>query len=290
MNSRNGLFLGLTTIDIIYLVNNPPEVDQKINARDQFVAAGGPVTNAAIAFSVLGGKSTLVAALGNHPLNNIVFNEFKKYDIKNIDLAPDYSGLLSLSSIMIKESTGERSIVSLNAIKLKINKFPKKLNLNDINLILVDGHQMKLSIELCEELKKSEVVTVIDAGSWKAGTEKLLNYIDYAICSEKFIPPDCKTQEDVVKYISNFGIKYIAITRGDKPIFIKQNNIQETIKVDNRNVKDTVGAGDILHGAFCYYILEKCLDFRGAVDAASKIATCSCRYFGTREWIKKLKK
>jgi sugar/nucleoside kinase (ribokinase family) len=46
---------------------------------------------------------------------------------------------------------------------------------------------------------------------------------------------------------------------------------------------DTLGAGDVLHGAFCHYFaLEP--DFEGALRQASEIATRSCQTLGTRAW------
>jgi sugar/nucleoside kinase (ribokinase family) len=49
-------------------------------------------------------------------------------------------------------------------------------------------------------------------------------------------------------------------------------------------VVDTLGAGDILHGAFCWYFLRSG-DFAESLQAASRIATLSVRYFGSREWM-----
>ena len=48
---------------------------------------------------------------------------------------------------------------------------------------------------------------------------------------------------------------------------------------------DTLGAGDFLHGAFCYYYLEE-KELKPALQKASEVATFSCQYKGTREWLK----
>jgi sugar/nucleoside kinase (ribokinase family) len=41
------LFVGLTTLDIIYLAAAPPQANQKVVASDRLISAGGPATNAA---------------------------------------------------------------------------------------------------------------------------------------------------------------------------------------------------------------------------------------------------
>ena len=49
-----GLFVGLTTLDLIYHADHPPQANQKVVAKDMMFAAGGPATNAAVAFAALG--------------------------------------------------------------------------------------------------------------------------------------------------------------------------------------------------------------------------------------------
>ncbi len=45
-----GLFVGLITLDLIYLCDRSPEKNEKIVASEQKIVAGGPATNAAITF------------------------------------------------------------------------------------------------------------------------------------------------------------------------------------------------------------------------------------------------
>ena len=45
---KSGLFVGLITLDLIYLADSPPKNNQKLVATDYTVAAGGPATNAAV--------------------------------------------------------------------------------------------------------------------------------------------------------------------------------------------------------------------------------------------------
>ena len=52
-------------------------------------------------------------------------------------------------------------------------------------------------------------------------------------------------------------------------------------------VVDTMGAGDILHGAYCFFVSIG----RGFIESlaeAAKIAAESCRYAGTSEWMNHL--
>ena len=64
----SGIFVGLSTIDLIYTVDEFPSANAKAVARSQAILAGGPATNAAITFSHLGGEATLVSPLAGMPL------------------------------------------------------------------------------------------------------------------------------------------------------------------------------------------------------------------------------
>ena len=56
-----------------------------------------------------------------------------------------------------------------------------------------------------------------------------------------------------------------------------------SIDVPTVKIIDSLGAGDIFHGAFCHFILFK--SFVEALTQASLIAAASCQAFGTRRWM-----
>ena len=68
-----GLFVGLATVDLGYLVARFPDEDTKATALEQVTATGGPAANAAVTFSYLaGGGARLVTALGRHWLTGLI--------------------------------------------------------------------------------------------------------------------------------------------------------------------------------------------------------------------------
>jgi sugar/nucleoside kinase (ribokinase family) len=112
-----GVFVGLSTIDIVYGVEDFPSANSKIVAKNQHAFVGGPATNAAITFSHLGGQPTLVTAVGCHPLASLVQEELQRYSIQLIDLNPGFNEVPVISSIYVNGS-GERNIVSANATRV----------------------------------------------------------------------------------------------------------------------------------------------------------------------------
>ncbi len=284
---HRGLFLGLTTLDIIYRVEQFPSGDEKIVASGQLVAAGGPATNAAVTFAFLGGRSTLASVIGGHPLTRLIRDDLTAHGVRLADLSPDHRDVPGLSSIMVKASTGERSIVY--TLAQPVDGIPGADLLQGADVVLVDGHQMKASLDLCFKARSRNIPCVLDGESWNALTEELLRLIDYAICSEQFLPPGCSTMQDVIERVSEFGVKHIAVSRGGKPIVEADNGrVQEISVAQESPVVDTLGAGDILHGAFCHSLILSKGDFHASLVHAAQIASFSCRYFGTRQWMKEM--
>ena len=127
---------------------------------------------------------------------------------------------------------------------------------------------------------------VLDGGSWKVGTEELLKCVDVAICSADFMPPGCATGEDALRYLRGSGVREIAITNGANPILFASEETSGSLPVPYVTLVDTMGAGDIFHGAFCFYASAG-LGFVESLQQAAKVASESCRFHGTRAWMRR---
>jgi sugar/nucleoside kinase (ribokinase family) len=274
------LFVGLTTWDLIYRAEAPPGNNQKIVASDFVAAAGGPATNAAIAFQHLGGQALLMSGLGKSAIAPLIRDELTSLGLQHYDLFPNSTTLPPLSSIVVTESTGDRAVVCLNATKTQAaSDLPEGFLASlTVDIILLDGHQIEVGCAIASAAKQLGIPVVLDGGSWKPGLEKLLPWIDYAICSANFHPPVGET----IDYLKTM-VGAIAITRGNQPIDYFHNH-RGTIAVPAIAPVDTLGAGDIFHGAFCSAIVAH-NGFVESLAIAAQIAAHSCQYFGTREWM-----
>ncbi len=287
--TNHGLFVGLVTLDFIYLAESAPQNNQKLVASDYTVAAGGPATNAAVTFSYLGNQATLLSVVGSHPMTQLIRSDLTKYQVAIADLDSTMNTPPPVSSIIVTQSTGERAIISINAVKTQATgaSIPADI-LHNIDIVLIDGHQMTVGYLIAQMAKAKNIPVVIDGGSWKPGFEQILPLVDYAVCSANFYPPNCSSGEEVFAYLQNLGIPHIAITHGEKPIEYLSYGQRGTVVVPTITPVDTLGAGDIFHGAFCHYILNSPVPsphFPTALEKASQIAANACKLFGTRRWM-----
>jgi len=282
--ARKGLFIGMVTLDLVYLSSKLPGNNQKVVASDYTVAAGGPATNAAVTFSYLGNQATILGVVGTHPITHLIRGDLESQGVAIADLDPTTPQPPPVSSIIVTQATGDRAVISLNATKMQIrrNQLPAAVDLV-VDLVLIDGHQIEAGCAIAQLAKDNNIPVVIDGGSWKPGFEKVLPFVDYAICSANFYPPGCSTSEEVIAYLAAAGIPHIAITQGEKPIQYLSRGVSGELPVSQINAVDTMGAGDVFHGAFCHYILEQ--NFTDSLAAATKIASHSCQFFGSRRWM-----
>ncbi len=279
-----GIFVGLSTIDIVYRIERCPDADSKVVAQSQTVLVGGPATNAAITFSHLGGSATLVTTIGCHPLSQMIVRELQQFSISYVDLSPEFEEVPALSSILVP-ANGKRAVVSANATRIAAPRPEVKPGVLDgASIMLVDGHFMQSCIAWAREARAQRIAVVLDGGSWKPGTEQLLESVDVAICSDDFRPPGCESEDDVIRFFGPFGIRQIAITGGEKPIRYVIDDTHAEIPVKRVLITDTLGAGDIFHGAFCSFYNGK-NTFLLALIKAAEIASESVKYEGTREWM-----
>ncbi len=271
-----GLFLGLMTLDCIYQAQRPPQANEKLVAQKSMMAAGGPATNAAVAFSTLGGNATIAAAVGQHPVTALLRDDLSQVGVTVKDLTPQRQESPPISSIVVSADSGDRAVISRNAVGLQVKS--QQIDVAGIDVVLVDGHQMTLSYKIAKAAQSSGIPVVVDAGSWKPGFDQVLPLATVVIASANFQPPDMAA----LRYLQSLGIPYVAITQGKGPIVVSDRNNISELTVSPIVVVDTLGAGDIFHGAFCYHWSG---DFPTALAKASQVAGLSCQYFGTRAWI-----
>lgn len=286
---KQGLFIGMTTLDCIYQAERPPQANEKIVASNSLLVAGGPATNAAVAFAQLGAsqghQATLMSVLGTHPLTTLLREDLQAQGVIFADLDPERVAPPPVSSIVVSAGTGDRAVIARSADHTTVEAPQLSADaLAGMSIVLVDGHQMAVSAQIAQWAKAQQIPVVVDAGSWKPNFETVLAFADVVIASANFLPPDCKTTQDVFAYLASLGVTQMAVTRGAEAIIYVSADERGEIEVPQVRAVDTLGAGDIFHGAFCHFYLTH--TFEEALLKASRSASFACQYWGTRDWAK----
>jgi sugar/nucleoside kinase (ribokinase family) len=287
----SGLFAGLTTIDIQYFVDRFPDANKKVKTEAPGMLTGGPATNAAVAFSLLNGGAYLASATGKNAFSDFINNDFQENNIRHFNLTAASGSNPVLATVITSGVKGERNIFTHNpgpiVPEITATELLKQVK---PQILLLDGFYPEALVELAHVSKEHNVTVVLDCGSWKPQYKQLIPLADVVICSADFLPPGCLSVHDVIDYLHDSGNKKSAISRGEKNLLYFEEEMKGEVPVEKVKIKDSLGAGDFLHGAFCFYYLELNSDFENALIEAVKFATFTCRYKETRSWIKNMGK
>ena len=267
-----GLFVGLCTTDIVYYADTFPEKNKKIKVNDYARYIGGPAANAAITYALLGGDATLATCLGNSLESKMMIEELQSYGVNVLNYSTQEM-LPNTASILISQN-GERTIISGQHSFVCEKQYP----LDAYNFALFDCNQQEISLDILKQC--SDKTVVLDAGSWKPNIEQFLQKAHIVIASEVFANPNGKH----VFELEQCQTAHRVMTRGERSVLYEK----EEILVPQVKAVDTLGAGDIFHGAFCFAYFHEKKIAREALEFAVKIASESVKYKGPREWIKQL--
>lgn len=304
----NGVFIGLSTVDIVHSVERDPKANEKAAALSTHLFCGGPAANAAITFAKLGGHAELISRVGSHPLASVIHVELAHYGVALHDLSdgvdsefPSGSGHGGrqvsrwdeppvVASVVLNTSNGNRTVVGVKpqAQSELFTALPELLARPDI--VLIDSYFSTEAHRYVSQARNSGVPVVLDGGSWKDSLPQVLPFVDYAICSERFRAPGCNTPRATAHALFDSGVAVVCFTRGERPILVFERSprsarAEREIRVPAvPAVRDTLAAGDIFHGAFCYYLARDGGELDGLLSRASEIAARSVQGRGPRDW------
>ena len=141
------LACGLATVDVVQTVERMPGANEKVVALGTRVEAGGPALNAAVTAALLGMPARLATAVGRSPLAEVVRADCAAHGVELVDIAGD-GFEVPVSSVLVTESTGERAVVSRNAVGVSSWAALDTVDAvaRGVSAVLVDGHHLPVAV------------------------------------------------------------------------------------------------------------------------------------------------
>ncbi|RSN10071.1 ribokinase [Streptomyces sp. WAC 05977] len=276
------LLAGLCTVDQVQRVAEIPAPGEKVRSLSMDVAAGGPATNAAVTVAALGAGATLLTVAGAHPLAALARADLETHGVDLVDLDPGRPDPPAISAIVVRDSDGERTVVSRNAhasthLVLSMRSLHAQLPHPEDEMpgcVLLDGHHPEVALEVARWAKERAIPVVLDAGSWKPVFPELLPLVDIAACSSLYRGDDPREH----------GVPVVITTAGPDPVRWSTADESGAVPVPVTRARDTLGAGDVWHGAFAYAVARDRGDVPGWIEFANEVAAERVRHEGPRSW------
>lgn len=278
------LCIGMPVRDLTFRIEELPERGFKVNASHFEEICGGNALNAAIGIVRLGGRASICGPLGDarETSSRYIFDKLahEGIDTRHIVHMP---GLVTpISNIMIDPS-GERTIVTFRDPELwKVHLPDADELLQDCHAILTENRCAEFCTDLCAEARRRGIPVIVDVDRTMSMREGLLTASSHLVFSSEALQSTAGITDDgeALKKIAKLTPSFLAGTRGALGTLWldEQRNLQQTPAFPVHTV-DTLGAGDVFHGAFALAITER-QDTRSALRFASAAAALKCTRFG----------
>jgi sulfofructose kinase len=278
------LCIGIPVRDLTFRVAGVPARGSKENAGHFEEICGGNSLNAAIGIVRLGGRAAMCGPMGDskETASRYIFEQLGHEGIETQHIV-HMSGLVTPISAIMIDPTGERTIVTFRDPDLWKVQLPNADTLlDDCAAILVESRCAEFSTDLCAEARRRGIPVIVDVDRAMSLSEGLLTASSHLVFSSEPLQETADIDDDgaALKKIAKLTPSFLAGTRGARgTIWLDDHGeLQETPAFPVHTV-DTLGAGDIFHGAFALAITEG-QDLREALRFASAAAALKCTRFG----------
>jgi sulfofructose kinase len=278
------LCIGMPVRDLTFRVPGLPARGSKENATHFDEICGGNALNGAIGIARLGGRASICGPMGDarETTSRYIFEKMAEEGIETKHIVHMPGLVTPISNIMIDPS-GERTIVTFRDPELwKVHLPDADTLLADCAAILTESRCAAFCTDLCAEARRRGIPVIVDVDRAMSLREGLLNASSHLVFSSEPLQETASVADDgeALKKIAKLTPSFLAGTRGAQgTIWLdEQGTLQQTPAFPVHTV-DTLGAGDVFHGAFALAITEK-QDLRAALRFASAAAALKCTRFG----------
>ncbi len=277
------LCLGVAVQDFVFSLPEMPQAAQKYRASDFTVVGGGCAATAAVAVARLGGEAFLATRLGDDGLGDAIVKELEEEGV-DCTYALRFPGCRSSLSAIFVDAAGERMIVNYRdpALPEAADRLPDLFALR-LGAVLADTRWPAGAAAVVAEARAKNLPAVIDAEPPVRAASKALLAASHIAFSRDGLAEWAETDDverGLVDAAKTTGA-FVCVTDGANGIHFRRGEERGRSPSFRVAVVDTVGAGDVWHGAFALALAER----RPEADAmrfASAAAALKCTRFGGR--------
>lgn len=278
-----GVFcLGIATLDYVYSVPSLPTRGEKYRATDLVVVGGGCASNAAVAIARLGGQVWLATRLADDLTGDRIVADLaaEKVDVRFALRVP---GLRSPVSAILVDGEGERMVISYSdpAMPEDIGWLPTELP-EAAGAVLADTRWGDGSFAALGLARDNGVPGVLDADRTPPHPALLAtaSHVAFSAQALREVTGVDDPREGLATAAEGLDT-WLAVTLGQDGVLFQENGGISHLPAFSVETVDTLGAGDVWHGAFALALAEG-MSEREAVRFASATAALKCARFGGR--------
>ena len=276
--------IGGAVIDMIYDVDTLPGTDGKYVVHSVSESGGGMAANAAVMACRLGGRATWCGRVGDDDKGRRILDGLRHEGVR-VDACKIFPGVASSHSVVVNDAAGDRAILLYQMEG--VSEDPSWLSLDrllEADVVLADNRWLPGAQALLQAARDRGLPRVLDIDS--AGQGDAMAFValgSHAIYSDPglsalFDGPDSETRLRQAVEHSPF----VAVTKGAGGVdWMTGDKVLRHVPAFPITVQESVGAGDVFHGAFALCLAEG-TDEEAALRFASAAAALKCARTGGR--------
>jgi sulfofructose kinase len=278
------LCIGMPVRDLTFRVPGLPARGFKENASHFDEICGGNALNGAIGIVRLGARASICGPMGDagETSSRFIFDKMAQEGIETRQVVHMPGLVTPISNIMIDPS-GERTIVTFRDPELwKVRLPPADQLLEDCDAILTESRCAEFCTDLCVEARRRGIPVIVDVDRVMSLREGLLTASSHLVFSSEALQSTAGIADDgeALKKIAKLTPSFLAGTRGAQgTLWLDERGALRQTPAFPVHTVDTLGAGDVFHGAFALAITENQY-LPAALRFASAAAALKCTRFG----------
>ncbi|MGL9620253.1 sugar kinase [Bradyrhizobium sp. U531] len=278
------LCIGIPVRDLTFRVEAVPARGSKANASHLAEICGGNALNAAIAIARLGGRVAFAGPMGDarETSSSFILERMaaEGIDTSHIVRMPDVS--TPVSAIII-DATGERTLTIFRDPALWTVALPDADELlADCGALLVESRCAAFATGLCAEARQRGIPVIVGVDRAMSLQDGLLMAGSHLLFASEQVQETSGVTEDgeALRLLAKVTPAFLAATRGpDGTIWLNETGELEETAAFPVAAVDTLGAGDVFHGAFALRLAEGA-GVREALRFAAAAAALKCTRHG----------
>jgi sulfofructose kinase len=264
-------------------VDQFPTAGTKVQASEFLITTGGQAGNAAVAIARLGGQVSFAGPLGDTSdefASRIVDNLLReKIDCSRAVRVP---GAISSVSLILVDAAGEKMIATRRDQGLSaVVPADAAQAVAAVDAVLLDNRYPNFVTPIARAAQARGIPRVLDLDKAAALDDPLLMACSHVIASAEALKGSTDLS-DLSAALRKLGTHYkgfLAVTDGPDGIFWLDGNEVHRMEAFEVDAIDTLGAGDVFHGAFTFRLVETG-DAVEAMRFAAAAAAIKCTRFG----------
>ena len=275
--------VGLAVQDLVFTMAAPVLEGEKNFAAALSAVGGGPAANAAVCISRLGGRARLVTALGMDAIGDAIQAELISYGV-DCSLVRRVDAPSPLSAVLIG-SDGDRTIVNRTDPALWAGTpVPTASDLQGSGAVLTDVRWLQGALAAVAAARELGIPSVVD---WDLTDQdvpdELLDNATHVVFSEPAFEQRFRSiSEATVADVAQRHDAVVGVTQGSAGVVWASSGQSHRTEAFGVDAVDTLGAGDVYHGAFALGVARG-LDIRDIVVRSAAAAAVKCARGGGRE-------